>query len=155
MAHETPTRQRDKAAVARIAGYVWDLRARAISEVVVRLHDGRLRALSWHERGTPPRLRRRIWDDGTLIPEDPRDAGLLPVELNLEDLEPAHLLANEAREELRTAGFTDDEVDDWARAFVAHRGAGDFGDLVAWIRLEEEPTPTPPPNATAPVTPHL
>jgi hypothetical protein len=73
-----------------------------------------------------------------LIPEDPRDAGLPPVELTIEDVEPAHALANDARDALRDRGFIDDEIDDWAREFVAERGAGDADELIAWIRLEEK-----------------
>jgi hypothetical protein len=73
-----------------------------------------------------------------LIPEDPRDAGLPPVELPIEDVEPAHVLANDSRDDLRRRGFTDDEIDDWAREFVAERGGGDTDELIAWIRLEEK-----------------
>ena len=73
-----------------------------------------------------------------LIPKDARDAGLLPVELTIEAVEPAHLLANEARRELRRVGFTDDEIDGWAREFVARCGAGDAEDLVAWTAQREQ-----------------
>ena len=73
-----------------------------------------------------------------LIPEDPRDAALPPVELTVEEVEPAHLLANEARRELRRVGFTDDEVDGWAREFVAQFGEGSAEELIAWIAREEE-----------------
>jgi hypothetical protein len=76
-------------------------------------------------------------EDVHLIAEDPRDAGLLPVELTIEEVEPAHLLANEARSELRRVGFTDDEIDGWARELVAECGAGDAEDLMAWIAREE------------------
>jgi hypothetical protein len=73
-----------------------------------------------------------------LIPADPRDAGLPPVELPIEEVEPAHLLANDSRDELRRRGFNDDEIDDWAREFVAERGGGEADELIAWIRLEEK-----------------
>jgi len=76
-------------------------------------------------------------DDG-LIPEDPRDVGLPPVDVTIEEVEPAHLLANDARDELRREGFTDDEIDDWVREFVARYGAGDTDDLVEWIRRQEK-----------------
>lgn len=76
--------------------------------------------------------------DARLIPEDPREAGLPPVELTIEEIEPAHLLANEARSELRRVGFTDDEIDGWAREFVARCGAGDAEDLVAWTAQQEQ-----------------
>jgi hypothetical protein len=73
-----------------------------------------------------------------LIPEDPRDAGLPPVDVTIEEVEPARLLANESREELRREGFTDDEIDDWVREFIARYGAGETDDLVEWIRLQEK-----------------
>ena len=75
-----------------------------------------------------------------LIPEDPRDAGLPPVELTIEDVEPAHALANDARDALRVRGFIDDEIDDWAREFIAQRGAGDVDEFIAWIRVQEGPS---------------
>jgi hypothetical protein len=80
-------------------------------------------------------------DARDLNPEDPRVAGLGPVEVPIEEVEPAHLLANEARAALRRVGFTDDEIDGWAREFVARRGAGSADDLLAWIRLEENSSP--------------
>ena len=75
---------------------------------------------------------------GHLIPEDPADAGLAPVELEIEGVEPAHVLANDARDALRRLGFIDDEIDDWAREFVAQEGAGDVDEFIEWIRLEEK-----------------
>jgi hypothetical protein len=72
-----------------------------------------------------------------LIPEDPRDVGLPAEKLTIEEIEPAHLLANEARGDLRRLGFTDDEIDGWAREFVARRGAGDAEELLAWTAHEE------------------
>lgn len=81
--------------------------------------------------------------DVHLIPEDPRDAGLLPVELTIEEVEPAHLLANEARRELRRVGFSDDEIDAWAREFVARCGAGDVEELLAWTARQEQTSEAP------------
>src|SRR2546423_15453128 len=76
-----------------------------------------------------------------LIPEDPSDAGLPTIDLSTEDVEPAHTLANDARDELRRRGFIDDEIDDWAREFVARAGAGDVDEFIAWIRLQEKSSP--------------
>ena len=81
-----------------------------------------------------------------LIPEGPRDAGLPPEKLTIEEIEPAHLLANEARGDLRRLGFTDDEIDGWARDFVARQGAGVEGELLAWIAREEQSAPEPSAN---------
>jgi hypothetical protein len=73
-----------------------------------------------------------------LEPEDPRDAGLPPATLDIEEVEPAHELANQARSRLQADGFTDDEIDDWAREFAANEGgAGDADALVEWIRARE------------------
>ena len=81
--------------------------------------------------------------DGHLIPEDPRDAGLLPVKLTIEEVEPAHLLANEARSHLRRVGFSDDEIDDWARELIARYGAGDVEELLAWTARQEQTSEAP------------
>lgn len=121
-----------------VAGYVWDVASRAVSHVVLHRRDGRLVALSHDELDRMPGLGRSTPTGSGLVPEDPREAGLVPVEVHLEQVEPVHLLANEARAELRAAGFTDDEIDAWARDFVAQQGAGDARDLIVWIRLEEE-----------------
>jgi hypothetical protein len=75
-------------------------------------------------------------DDG-LVPEDPSDVGLEPVEVDIVDVEPMHELANEAREELRKLGFDDNEIDDWAREYVAHEGPGDVDEFIAWVQQQE------------------
>jgi hypothetical protein len=72
-----------------------------------------------------------------LVPEDPRDAGLPPATLDIEEVEPAHELANDARQRLRADGFTDDEIDDWAREFAAQESAGDVDAFIEWIRVHE------------------
>jgi hypothetical protein len=73
-----------------------------------------------------------------LTPERPRDAGV-PEEVPeaLSAIEGARILGNEARERLRGEGFTDDEIDQWAEAFITEIGAGDVDQLVAWIGLQE------------------
>jgi hypothetical protein len=73
-----------------------------------------------------------------LVPEEPRDAGLPPVEVTIEEVEPERLLANDSRDALRREGFTDDEIDDWAREFIAQHGAGETEDLMEWIRQQEK-----------------
>jgi hypothetical protein len=72
-----------------------------------------------------------------LVPEDPSDVGLERVEVDIEDVEPMHELANEAREELRRLGFDDTEIDDWAREYVAHEGPGDVDEFIAWVKQQE------------------
>jgi hypothetical protein len=70
----------------------------------------------------------------------PDETGLPPVELDIEEVEPAHAFANDARAELRTFGFSDDAIDGWAREYVAHGGSGDVAELLAWIRAQEQST---------------
>jgi hypothetical protein len=72
-----------------------------------------------------------------MTPESPREAGLLPIAVNAEGVEPLHVFANDVRERLRDVGFSDDAIDDWAREFVAHGGAGEIADLLGWIVAQE------------------
>jgi hypothetical protein len=85
---------------------------------------------------------RTVAGDGQsgLVPEDPIDVGLEPVEVDITEVEPVHEIANQAREDLRKLGFTDTEIDDWARQFVAHHGPGDEAEFIAWIRAQEHAT---------------
>jgi hypothetical protein len=76
-----------------------------------------------------------------VIPERPRDAGVpeeVPEELGA--IEGARILANEARERLRADGFSDDQIDEWAEAFITEVGSGDVDELVEWISQREKPT---------------
>ena len=38
---------------------------------------------------------------------------------------------------LREKGFTDDEIDDWSRTFIAENDGGSTEDLIAWIAGHE------------------
>jgi hypothetical protein len=69
-----------------------------------------------------------------LVPEPPEDEGIQPPEPRIEDVEPIHLLANEARELLKDDGFTDEQILEWAEAYFAEHSEGDARDLVVWIR---------------------
>jgi hypothetical protein len=72
-----------------------------------------------------------------LTPERPRDAGVpeeVPEELG--QIEGGRTLANEARERLRNDGFTDDQIDEWAEAFIAEKSSGTVDELIAWISRE-------------------
>jgi len=80
-------------------------------------------------------------DDDQVIAEDPAAAGVSSAPLEIEQVEPAHLLANDVRERLRGQGFDDAEIDAWADAFVEHVGeSGTSDELVAWIATQERPT---------------
>jgi hypothetical protein len=72
-----------------------------------------------------------------LKPETPGEAGLaerLPGPLQVEG---AELLANEARDRLRAARFTDEEIDSWAMAYIAMEHSGDVASFLDWIEREE------------------
>jgi hypothetical protein len=73
-----------------------------------------------------------------LNPERPRDAGV-PEETpeSVTAIEGARTLANEARERLREDGFTDDQIDQWAKTFITENDAGSVEDFITWIRLQE------------------
>ncbi len=74
---------------------------------------------------------------GDLAPERPEDAGVAEERLSVEEVEPAHMLANSARSDLRRAGFSDDQIDEWARAFLNRFSAGDEQEFLDWIAAEE------------------
>jgi hypothetical protein len=52
-------------------------------------------------------------------------------------LEAARLLANDARDELRDRGFGDEQIDEWAKTYVAEHGSGDVPTFMAWIAQAE------------------
>ena len=72
-----------------------------------------------------------------LRPEHPHDAGVPELDPPPLQYEGAELLANEARPLLHRKGFTDDEIDEWARSYIALEHSGDVPSFVTWIeRLE-------------------
>ncbi len=54
--------------------------------------------------------------------------------------EGAHLLANQARESLRARGFSDEQIREWAEAYIVACGSGDADGLLDWIRDRERST---------------
>jgi hypothetical protein len=72
-----------------------------------------------------------------LKPEHPHQAGVEETEPDFDHFEGAELLANEARPRLRSAGFTDDEIDEWAHTYISTVGTGDVFSFIAWIREKE------------------
>jgi hypothetical protein len=76
--------------------------------------------------------------DDNLIPESPHDAGV-PEEddTRIEDVEPVHLLANDARSRLERDGFTDAQILKWAEAYFETHREGDVDEFVDWIRRQE------------------
>ena len=71
------------------------------------------------------------------IPEEPADVGVATPDLTISKVEPARLLGNEVREQLRAAGFDDREINEWSRAYFAVYDEGDADDLIAWIGQQE------------------
>jgi hypothetical protein len=76
-----------------------------------------------------------------ITPEGPEAEGLVRPELTIEEVEGAHLLANEARGRLRADGFDDSEIDAWAITYytldAGGRDEGAADDLVAFIVAEQ------------------
>ena len=74
-----------------------------------------------------------------LTPERPRDAGV-PEETpeQLSAIEGARTLANESRERLTADGFTNDQIDQWAKTFITEDDAGSVDDFIAWIARQEK-----------------
>jgi hypothetical protein len=70
-------------------------------------------------------------------PADPEKAGVQPETPDAMQLEAARLLANDARDELRDRGFGDEQIDEWAKTYVAEHGSGDVPTFMAWIAQAE------------------
>jgi hypothetical protein len=75
-----------------------------------------------------------------LEPEHPHDAGVEEQIPDLSYIEGAELLANETRQRLTAQGFTDDEIDEWAMAYIAEKRSGDAGSFLAWMAEKESGT---------------
>jgi hypothetical protein len=71
------------------------------------------------------------------LPEWPREAHVPMPDLPISKIEPAYLLANDARGRLRDDGFTDREINAWSRAYFAVHHEGDVDDLIEWIEEQE------------------
>jgi hypothetical protein len=76
-------------------------------------------------------------DRDPLHAELPEDEGLEEPELPEEDIEPARLLANEARARLRGDGLDDDEIEAWTRVYYEQDRDGDVEGLVRFIAAQE------------------
>ncbi len=67
------------------------------------------------------------------IPDHPHDVGVEEICPKLAQIEGAHLLANAAREFLRSCGFDDREILEWAETYISEVGSGSVETFVAWI----------------------
>lgn len=71
-------------------------------------------------------------------PTDPEDVGVEEETPELAQIEPAHILANDARERLEAEGFTHAQIVEWAETYVTEDGAtADVDDFIEWIKREE------------------
>jgi hypothetical protein len=70
-------------------------------------------------------------------PSEPDDHGVPERTPDQMQIEAARLLANDAREELRAAGFDDEQIDDWAKTYIAEEGSGSQDTFVRWIEARQ------------------
>jgi len=72
-----------------------------------------------------------------LTPEHPHDVGVEEQTPDQSHIEGAELLTNEARHILRSRGFTDREIEEWAWTYIADERSGDVGSFLDWIDARE------------------
>ncbi|WP_108668086.1 hypothetical protein [Euzebya rosea] len=75
--------------------------------------------------------------DDHLDPERPADEGVDATYPDADQQEGVHLLANQAADRLADAGFTREQVFEWAAAYVEREGTGTVDGLIAFIRQKE------------------
>lgn len=88
-----------------------------------------------HEAYLLPALRSA---DEDLVPEAPKDAGMGGAQVDASHVEGAHLLADDMRTRLRARGFTNEQILDWAEAFLGSERSGGDAEFHAWIRKKEQ-----------------
>jgi hypothetical protein len=72
-------------------------------------------------------------DGDPVTPSDPEDHGVQTTSPDQMQVEAGRLLANDAREVLRSRGLEDDQIERWAQTYVAETGAGSAEDFVRWV----------------------
>jgi hypothetical protein len=82
------------------------------------------------DRPEPPEPRDEVPD---LEPARPEEEGVPDRSTDPMQLEPARLLANDARVHLRDQGFDDEQILAWATTYVAEYGSGGVEEFLAWI----------------------
>ena len=70
-------------------------------------------------------------------PVDPPEADVEEAVPPPMQVEAARLLANDARERMRDLGFDDDQIDAWAKTYIAEFGSGGVEELLGWIAERE------------------
>lgn len=76
-------------------------------------------------------------DPHDLEPDTPQEEDVPAPEPDDAHREGANLLANEARAELRAAGFDDEQIRRWAEAYVDHERSGDAQRFIAWVHAQQ------------------
>lgn len=71
-------------------------------------------------------------------PDAPEEEAVAAPEPDDAHREAAHLLANEARAELRAKGFDDEQIRRWAEAYVDHERSGDAQRFIAWVDSQQQ-----------------
>lgn len=72
-----------------------------------------------------------------LQPERPADEDVDAPYPDSDQQEGVHLLANEAGERLTAEGFTEEQIFEWATAYVNQEGTGTVDGLIDFIRQQE------------------
>ena len=74
-----------------------------------------------------------------LEPTTPSDAGVDPETPDLAQIEAARVLTNDARDRLKSEGFSDEQIRKWAETYVAEEGgSADLRDFYNWIEERED-----------------
>jgi hypothetical protein len=70
-------------------------------------------------------------------PEEPHESGVPETVPDRERIEGARVLADQAAEQLRPSGFTNEEIRLWAETYLSVHSSGDVRDFIAWIAERE------------------
>ena len=72
-----------------------------------------------------------------LTPEEPHEAGVPEKVADQSHEEGARILADEARDQLKERGFTDEQIREWAETYIAEESSGSVDGLIDWIARQE------------------
>lgn len=72
-----------------------------------------------------------------LKPENPADEDISTQYPDADQQEGVHLMANQAGERLKDKGFSEEQIFEWATAYMAEEDAGTVDGLVDYIRAKE------------------
>ncbi len=72
-----------------------------------------------------------------LDPERPAEEGIDTAYPDADQQEGVHMLANQAKDELKGEGFSEEQIFEWATAYVEQVGAGTVVGLIDYIKTQE------------------